>query len=155
VSYTRLFEDYHPGGGPQGLIDKYFSVGVPDFLNPKKFAWFVYKKEKAETFDGKILWVISFDQKPGVHEALEKGRIFIDASDNVILRYEAENSPVGTPYIKDLKGSDKLFAELLNIEFKRKGWSRHVAFSEQNGRLLLSDAEAVYQIGYKQPKKKS
>ena len=153
VSYTRLFEDFHPGGGPEGLSGKYFSVEFPDFLNAAKTKWFIYKKEQPVLFDGQLFYVISFDQKPGIHEALEKGEVLIDVSDFTVLRYSAANSPVGTTYIKDLKGTDKLFAELLHIDFKRKGWTNKVSFEKINGRLVLSHAAAEYKIGYKQPKK--
>jgi CarboxypepD_reg-like domain len=153
VSYTRLFEDFHPGGGPEGLTGRYFSVEFPDFLNAAKMHLFAYKKEPPVIFDGKMFYVISFDQKPAIHEALEKGEILIDITDFTVLRYSAFNSPAGTPYIKDLAGTDKVFAELLHIDFKRKGWTRNVSFKKINDRLVLSHANAEYKIGYKQPKK--
>ncbi len=153
VNYTRLFEDYHPGGGPQELAAKYFSIAFPDFLTLSKTKWFNYKKEKSLMYNGSLVYDISFDQKPDIHEALEKGHIYIMANDFSIISYDAANSPLGIAYIKDLKGTDKIFAEILNIDFKRKGWKRQVAFAREGDRLVLSRATAVYQIGYKQPKK--
>ena len=153
VSYTRLFEDYHPGGGPEALAEKNFNVGFPDFLDKEKIKWFQYKKDSILNFDGRTLYIISFDQKSDIHKALEKGRIYIDADDYSIIKYEAKNSPVGMPYIKDLSGTDKLFAELLHIDFKRKGWSKQVEFKKIDGKLFLSHVNAEYRIGYKQPKK--
>ena len=153
VSYTRLFEDYHPGGGPEALADKYLAASLPDFFNLKKIKWFNYRKESVTSFDGKKIYVISFDQKPGIHEALDKGRLFITKDEFVLLKYEAMNSPIGTPYIKNLTGTDKIFANLLNIEFKRKGWTKEADFIQMDGRLFLSHAAAAYLIDYKQPKK--
>lgn len=153
VSYTRLFEDFHPGGGPEEIAGKSLSAGFPPFMNLQKTKWFNYKKEAPVNFDGAMMYVISFDQQPGVKEALEKGKVFINADDFTIRAYEAENSTLGMPYIKDLKGTDKLFAELLNIDFKRKSWKKKVFFTKPNDRLLLSHAETEYYIGYKQPKK--
>ena len=43
VAYTRLFEDFHPGGGPQSVAGKSFVVQQPDFLNEKKLKFFNYK----------------------------------------------------------------------------------------------------------------
>jgi hypothetical protein len=43
VTYTRLFEDFHPGGGPQSVAEKSFVVERPDFLNEKKIKFFVYQ----------------------------------------------------------------------------------------------------------------
>jgi hypothetical protein len=153
VSYTRLFEDFHPGGGPQAAADNSFTIRTPDFLNIKKINSFNYKIEKMIRSDESELYCIGFDQKPGIKEALEKGKIYIDADDFTIVRYEAENSPIGTPYIKNLTGTDKIFAEILNIEFKKKGWKRSVDFSKSNDKWMLSHSNVEFKIGYKQPKK--
>src|SRR6185369_7636321 len=153
VAYTRLFEDFHPGGGPQSLVVKSFVVEQPDFLNEKKVNFFIYKLDSLVQFDGRWLYSISFDQKPGVKEALEKGRLLIDADNYAVTGYEAENSPLGTAYIKDLTGTDKLVAGILNIDVKRQGWRRRVDFTHVNDKWIMSYAEAEYSIRYKQPKK--
>jgi len=72
VAYTRLFEDFHPGGGPQSAIDKSFILERPDFLDEKKIKYFTYKIDSLVQFDGRWLYSISFDQKPDVKQALEK-----------------------------------------------------------------------------------
>ena len=71
VSYTRLFEDFHPSGGPESLTGNAFNIAFPNFLTLKKIKWFNYKKERSVALGDAILEVISFDQKPGIHEALE------------------------------------------------------------------------------------
>ena len=153
VAYTRLFEDFHPGGGPQAVAGNSFITGRPAFLNLKEVKKFIYKIDSMVQFDGRWLYHISFDQKPGVKEALDKGYILIETEDYAIVRYELQNSPSGIEYVKNLTGSDKLFAEILNIDFKRKGWKRRVDFAQVNNKWVLSHAETEYAIWYKQPKK--
>lgn len=153
VAYTRLFEDFHPGGGPQSVADKNFLIEHPDFFNKKKINFFNFKIDSLVQFDGHWLYSISFDQKPEVKQALEKGRILIDADSYAVIRYEAQNSPLGIAYIKSLTGSDKVFAEILNIDLQRKGWKRIVEFSLINNRWIMSHAETEYAMDYKQPKK--
>jgi CarboxypepD_reg-like domain len=153
VSFTRLFEDFHPGGGPQSVAGNSFITSRPDFLNPKKINDFSYKIDSLVQFDGQWLYSISFDQKPGKKEALEKGTLLITKDDYAIVRYEAANSPLGSAYIKNLTGADKVFAEILNIDFKRKGWKRRVDFTKVNDKWIMSYAEAKHLIEYKQPKK--
>mgnify|MGYP007082079220 CR=1 FL=1 len=46
IAYTRLFEDFHPGGGPQSAAGKSFVVDRPDFLDSKKIKYFKYKNTK-------------------------------------------------------------------------------------------------------------
>jgi len=92
VAYTRLFEDYHPGGGPQAATGKNFFLDIPDFLDSKKIKNFVYKIDSLVQFDGRWLYSISFDQKPDVKQALEKGKLLIDMDEFAVVRYEAENS---------------------------------------------------------------
>jgi len=153
VSYTRLFEDFHPGGGPQAVAGNSFVTAVPDFLNIKNIGKFNYKIDSMVQFDGRWLYHISFDQKEGVKEALDKGYVLIETGDDAVVSYDVHNSPIGTPYIKNLTGSDKIFAGLLNIDFKRKGWQRHVDFTNVNNKWVMSYAETEYSISYKQPKK--
>jgi hypothetical protein len=154
VAYTRLFEDYHPGGGPQSAVSKSFILELPDFLDIKKIKYFTYKIDSLVQFDDRWLYSISFDQKPDVKQALEKGRLLIDADEFAVVKYEAENSPIGTPYIKDLTGSDKIFAALLNIDLKRKAWKHRVDFTKVDDKWVLSYVESERKIGYKQEKKK-
>lgn len=153
VSYTRLFEDFHPGGGPQSVAGESFVVDQPDFLNEKKLKLFNYKIDSLVQFDERWLYSISFDQKPGIKEALEKGTLLVDADNYAVVNYQAENSPLGAAYIKDLTGSEKVFAEILHIDFKKKGWKRRVDFASVNNKRIMSYAKAEYSIGYKQPKK--
>jgi len=153
VAYTRLFEDFHPGGGPQAVAGNSFVTGRPAFLNLKEINNFKYKIDSMVQFDGRWLYHISFDQKPGVKEGLDKGYILIETEDYAVVRYDVVNSPLGTAYIKNLTGSDKIFAELLNIDFKRKGWKRRVDFTHVNNKWVMSYSGTEYTIAYKQPKK--
>jgi len=153
VKYTRLFEDYHPGGGPQIMAEQSFLIKIPDCLVAEKMNLFSYARDSIINYDGRNLYVISFDQKKGVKEALEKGQVFIDAEDFSILRYEAGNSPIGETYIKSLQGTDKIMAEILKIDFKVWGWSRRLYFTNVEGKSLLSFAAFDNKIRFKEPKK--
>ena len=153
VAYTRLFEDFHPGGGPEETVGLSLLKTQPDFLNENKSRYFNYKKEPSVEFEGRLIYVISFDQKPGIHESLESGKMFIDADDYSILKFEAGNSKAGTAYIKSLKGTDKIFAQLLNIDFSIRGWSRTAMYRSTGNKIYLDFASLEYFIDYKQSKK--
>ena len=154
VSYTKLFEDFHPGGGPQRAIKNCFLLDIPSFLRSKELRKYEFKRLPVTYYDDRRLYVISFDQKDDIKEALEKGKLFIDAEDFAVVKYEAASSPKGINYIKHLSGSDKFFAELLNIDLKRKAWKRTVDFIRTGDKYLLNHADMVFSITYKQPKKK-
>jgi len=153
VAYTRLFEDFHPGGGPEDAIGQNLLTARPDFLNESKLKNYIFKIDSTVLLDDHQIYVISFDQQPSLHEALEKGKIYIDADDFSPLKYVAANSPLGTPYIKSLKGTDKLFAEILHIDLEIKGWTRTAAFTKLGQRLYLGYANMSYDVLYRQPKK--
>src|SRR5678809_1500352 len=57
VTYTRLFEDFHPGGGPQSVAEKSFAIDQPDFLNGKKIKFFNYKIDSMVQFDERWLYL--------------------------------------------------------------------------------------------------
>ncbi len=153
VAYTKLFEDFHPGGGPEDAVDQSFVIRQPDFLVENRLKYYNYKLDSTIVYGGNLLYVVSFDQKPGVKEALEKGYMYIDENDYSILKFEAVNSPAGTSYIKSLKGTDKIFAEILHIDLAIKGWSRSVTYAKIGAHLYLSYAGMNYYIDYKQPAK--
>jgi hypothetical protein len=154
VSYTRLFEDFHPGGGPQADAENGFVTKVPAFLNQNSINKFHYKIDSIVQLDGRSLYHVSFDQNEGVKEALDKGYMLIETDDYAVVSYDIFNSPFGTRYIKSLTGSEKIFAEILDIDLKRKGWHTHVDFAYINKKWLMSYTETEYVISYKQPKKR-
>ncbi|MEP7233578.1 MAG: carboxypeptidase-like regulatory domain-containing protein [Ginsengibacter sp.] len=153
VAYTRLFEDFHPGGGPEETLNKNLHIGFPAFLDIKKTKWFVYHRDSVINDDGRKIYVISFDQKPEVHEALDAGKIYIDAKDFSLVSYELQNSLRGMKYVKSLMGTDKLFAELLHVDYKTKGWTTNASFIKVHDKLLLTHTYSKYQIAYRQSKK--
>jgi hypothetical protein len=153
VAYTRLFENFHPGGGPEDAIGQSLVTGRPGFLTEDKLKKYIFKKDSTIVLDDHLIYVIGFDQQPSVHEALETGEIYIDADDFSLVRYMVRNSPAGTPYIKSLKGTDKIFAEILHIDFELKGWTKTAEFTKIDHRLYLAHAKMSYDIIYKQPKK--
>lgn len=153
VAYTRLFEDFHPGGGPQAAAGNSFITGLPSFLTIKKINDFNFRIDSVVSFDNSRLYHISFDQKPGVKEALDKGYVLIETETFAVVKFSVINSPSGTPYMKNLTGTDKIFAEILKIDLRRKGWKRTVDFSNIKNKWIMSHAETEYSIGYRQPKK--
>jgi hypothetical protein len=153
ITYTRLFEDFHPGGGPEAAVNLSFVISRPDFLNESRMKDFIYKKEPSVPYEGRRIYVISFDQKPGIRESLESGKLYIDAEDYTVLKFETENSAAGTPYIRSLKGTDKIFAGLLNIEFAIRGWKRMAVYRKIADKVYLDFARLEYRIDYKQVKK--
>ncbi len=153
VAYTRLFEDFHPGGGPEDAISQSLIIRRPDFLSESRLKNYIYKKDSTIRHDDHTIYVIGFDQQPGTKQALEKGTLYIDADDFTLLQFKASNSPRGTPYIKSLKGSDKIFAEILHIDLSVKGWTRTATFTRIGDRLFLAYAKMDYMIDYKQSKK--
>lgn len=153
VAYTRLFEDYHPGGGPQLIAKQAFAEEIPDCLQATRVKYFVYKKDSVTYLDNHLIYVISFDQKDGVKEAFEKGKVFVAAEDFSVVSYIGSNSPKGTAYIKSLTGNDKLMAKILNIDFQVLGWNRKLYFNRSGKNMFLRFASYERQLIYKQPKK--
>lgn len=153
VVYTRLFEDYHPGGGPQFMASQSFSVGVPECLQLSKMKDFIYKKDSVSFFDGRVIYVIEFDQRDGVKEAFEKGTVLIDAEQFTVLKYKAANSPKSSAHIKGLTGTDKLMAKLLGIDLQVLSWSRSMDFLVLDSIVYLQFSSYQRHMLYKQPKK--
>lgn len=153
VKATRLFEDFHPAGGPNLAAGLDLRIDRPTFLQPGYFDRYEYELEDRTVYDGRQVYVIAFDQRPGVEEALSRGRLYLDAESLAVLRYESRFSPRGAPYRKHLSGKDKLFAQLLKIDFVQKAGEVAVNYRPHQGRWFLSDVHSRWVIDYKQPKK--
>ncbi len=115
---------------------------------------YTYKLDSTIIKDDHPIYVISFDQQQNVKEALEKGKIYIDADDYSVWKFEAGNSPKGTAYIKSLKGTDKIFARILGIDLTIKGWARTAAYTKIGDKLFLNYAKMAYAIDYKATQKR-
>ncbi|MCO6479326.1 MAG: DUF1349 domain-containing protein, partial [Phaeodactylibacter sp.] len=154
VRSTRLFEDFHPAGSPHRLAGLSLSIHRPAYLQEKYMDRYEYWLDSIIHSDGKALYIVSFDQRPSVKEALSKGRLFIDKESRAIVRMEAGISPRGMPYVDHLSGKDKLFAKLLNIEFLIRRSDLIAEFEKFDGKWYLNNATFHHNITYRQPKKR-
>jgi len=153
VKATRLFEDYHPAGGPQITAFRGLQHTVPSFLKPDEIDKYDYFLEEQTVYGDHKVYKISFDQKNGIKESLAKGIVYITCDKFAVIHYEAADSPKGEPYKIHLKGTDKFFANLLNIEFKRLSQMSRVSFREIEGKWYLNDTQFTTSIHYVQEKK--
>lgn len=153
VKATRLFEDYHPAGGPQITAFRGLQHTIPSFLKPDEIDKYDYFLEEQTVYGNHKVYKISFDQRNGVKEALAKGIVYITCNRFAVIHYEAADSPKGDPYKEHLKGTDKFFANLLNIEFERLSQKSRVSFREIDGKWYLNDTRFATTIRYVQEKK--
>ena len=153
VKATRLFEDFHPSGGPNYLTGLELATHVPTFLQEKYLDKYEYWLEDLSAYDDRAVYIIRFDQKEGVKESLNKGRLYIDTESAAIIRFTSSMSPRGTAYVKHLSGTDKLMAKLLKIEFLRKAFNVDVHFRAVGNQWYMNHAQLEWAVGYSQPKK--
>ncbi len=153
VKASLLFEDFHPAGGPHHVAGLDLRRGRPTFLQANYLEKYEYHFEKRSRYDGREVYVIAFDQRVGVEEALSRGRLFIEVENKAVLRYESGFSPRGQAYRQHLSGKDKLFAKLLNIDFVQKEGNLQVNFRRRGEHYYLHDAHHEWVVDYRQPKK--
>ena len=153
VRATRLFEDFHPSGGPNMTAGLDLRLYRPDFLQAERLDNYEFTLEDLSSYDGRPVYVIGFDQRPDVREALARGRIFIDAESYALIRYESGFSPRGAPYRRHLSGADRMFARLLKIGFVQRSADLEVNFRRHGDRWFLSDAHFEWVVAYEQEKK--
>ena len=153
VKATRLFEDFHPSGGPQFLAGLDLSVHRPSFLQEDLLDSYEYKIEDLTSYDGRPVYIIGFDQRPGIKMSLNRGKMYIDTATTAVIRYTSSLSPRGLPYIKHLTGTDKLMARLLKIEYIRKAFTVDAHYQLIDNKWFLHYGELHWTVQYRQPKK--
>lgn len=153
VRSTRLFEDFHPAGSPHRLAGMSLAAHQPTYLQKDYLDQYEYWLDSIIHFNGRALYVVGFDQRPDVKQALSAGRLFIDKNSHAIVRMEAGISPRGLPNLEHLSGTDKLFAKLLKIEFRIRRSTVVVEFEHFAGKWYLNNATFYHTVAYRQPKK--
>ncbi|GAB2568953.1 carboxypeptidase-like regulatory domain-containing protein [Spirosoma areae] len=153
VKATRLFDDFHPGGGPLLAAGLDIRLNPPTFLQPDFLDKYEYALDSMTTLDARQVYTVRFDQKEGVRESLQKGTVFIDADTYAVVRFEGGLSPRGLPYLKHLTGSDKVMAKVLNITLKRQQQDVRADYRFANGKWQLAFAAVDQSMSYQQPKK--
>ena len=117
------------------------------------FADYEYAVDSITSYDGRDVYVITFDQKATLKANLWKGKIFIEADSKAILEIVSALSPRGEEYRKHLSGKDKIVAGLLGIDFKLLNKKTRYSYHKTGDKWSLHDATLQLDIDFKQPRK--
>lgn len=153
VKSTRIFEDYHPGGGPNYLVNHLLEASLPEFLDASNFKDYVYTIDSISTYDGSDVYLIGFDQRDGLNENLWKGRIGIDAESLALIDLTYALSDKGKEHRKHLSTKDQVMAGLLGIDFTVLNKSTRYSYRREGSRWLLQDASLSMDIHFTQSRK--
>jgi len=154
VQSTRMFEDYHPGGGPNFLMNRLLEAGVPEFLQEKNFDDYRYAIDSITSYDGQDVYVIGFDQQDNLKKNSWRGKIFIDAESLAIIEVIYSLSDKGVEYRKHLTGTDQVMAGLLGIDYTVLDRTIRYSYRKEGTRWHLHDASLRTNIHFVQPRKK-
>ncbi len=153
VSSTRIFEDYHPGGGPNYLLNHLLEAQVPEFLMDEAFDDYVYTIDSIAAYDDKEVYIIHFDQREGLKKNLWKGRIAIEAETHALIDVTYALSDKGAEYRKHLSGTDQIMANLLGIDYTVLDRHTRYSYRMTDGQWKLHQASLTMDIHFRQPRK--
>ncbi len=153
VKGTRIFEDYHPGGGPNYIVNHLLEAQIPEFLDNSNFEDYNYSIDSISGYEGRDVYVIKFDQRDGLKKNLWRGRTCVEAESLAIIDLRYALSDKGIEYRKHLAGTDKMMANLLGVDFTvLKRYNRY-SYRKEGGRWQLHDASMSRDIHFVQPRK--
>jgi regulation of enolase protein 1 (concanavalin A-like superfamily) len=153
VTATRIFEDYHPGGGPNYLVNHLLEAQVPPFLRSEEFDDYTYTIDSISSYEGRDVYLIGFDQRDGLKKNLWKGTIFIEAETLAIIQLRYSLSEKGIEYRKHLSTADNLMANLLGIDYTVLRRTNRYSYRQEYGRWRLHEASLEMDIHFQQPRK--
>jgi regulation of enolase protein 1 (concanavalin A-like superfamily) len=153
VAATRIFEDYHPGGGPNYLVNHLLEAQVPAFLASDELDDYTYVIDSITSYEGKDVYVIHFDQRDGLKKNLWKGSIYMEAESLAIIRLTYSLSEKGIEYRKHLSTTDNVMANLLGIDYTVLRRTNRYSYRQENGRWRLHEASLEMDIHFQQPRK--
>ncbi len=79
--------------GINGTLDLDIVKNLPDFLDPQYNDYYNYHRNDIVSIDGKSVYVIAFEQKPGVTSPLFSGLLYINTENLAIIAAEFEINP--------------------------------------------------------------
>ncbi len=153
VKSTRIFEDYHPGGGPNYLMNHTLEADLPDFLKEQNTQDYIYSIDSITSYEGKDVYMIGFDQRDNLRKNLWKGTIYLDAESFALIQLTWSLSEKGIEYRKHLTGADKVMADLLGIDFTVLKKSTTYSYHKMGATWALQDARLTMDIHFRQPRK--
>jgi len=153
VQSTRIFEDYHPGGGPNFLVNNLLEIRLPEFLQEKNFNDYTYSVDSITSYDGQDVFQVGFDQRDGLHKNLWAGVIYIAAESKAIIELTYSLSDKGLAYRKHLTGTDKVMADLLGIDYIINQKTIRYSYHRSGSRWALHDASLMMNIHFIEPRK--
>lgn len=90
------------------------------FISEDYFDTYNYNFDGVAQYDKGLVYVISFDQKPGVAYPLYKGKLYIDTESLAFVKAEFGISPLGLDYATNVlvrKSSSKIKAKVLGANY--------------------------------------
>lgn len=153
VQSTRIFEDYHPGGGPNFLADHLLEIQLPEFLLEENFDDYVFSIDSITTYDGQDVFQVGFDQRDGLHKNLWTGVIYLAAESKAIIELSYSLSDKGLEYRKHLTGTDKVMADLLGIDYTVNRKTIRYSYHRSGERWSLHDASLTMNVHFVEPRK--
>lgn len=154
VQSTRIFEDFHPGGGPNYLMNHLPEVNLPEFLQESNLDDYVFTVDSITSYENRDVYMIGFDQRDGLKKNLWAGKIFLDAESLAIVELTFALSRKGIEYRKHLSGTDRIMAGVLGIDYTVLGRATRYSYRRDADRWQLHDAALTLDIHFIQPRKK-
>lgn len=153
VKSTRIFEDYHPGGGPNYLVNHLLEASLPEFMVESNFEDYLFTIDSISSYEGRDVYLIGFDQRDGLKKNLWKGRIGMDVESLAIIDLRYALSEKGMEYRKHLQAKDQVMAGLLGIDFNVLRKATHYSYRRDGERWQLHEGSLTMDIHFKQPRK--
>lgn len=153
VQSTRIFEDFHPGGGPNYLMGHILESEAPEFLQEANFSDYEYSIDSITAYDGNDVYVISFDQTASLKENLWAGTLYLDAESLAFIDITFALSTRGRDYRQHLTGTDKMMAGLLGIDYEVLDRKTHYSYRRTGTTWSLHEASLTMDIHFIQPRK--
>jgi hypothetical protein len=109
------------------------------FLDNKQFKYYDYSLDETREYNGRRIYVISFDQKEGIRKPLLKGKIYLDCQTLAFVRLEYTMSPKGIKYWKWPASIRLLEKSIMKASDHWIAFQVVEDYENQNGKWYLKD----------------
>jgi len=111
---------------------------VPDFLDQTLSLQYTYTYSDLVSYNAKDAYAITFEQNPGIHEALFKGTLYIEKDSYAVLGADFEINPD----FLDLAAENLILKKSRKLKVKLEKISYSVSYTPFNGKYYLNHVRA-------------
>jgi len=141
IKDEQVLNNMEIGAKPKSIFgaDIINNLNESGFLDKKGRKYHIFILEAITSYNGREIYVISFDQKDGIKKSGYRGKLFIDLETFAFIHLDYGLSPKGIAYHKVGSASQRVLLDIFGIEISVPKYDTKISYKKIGGKYYLSN----------------